>query len=247
MDGLGSDKKEKQLFLSKVSQLQWHYSQRFAECCPRSFSTWLAISSTTPSRKRCQTVSGLTSWRSKRTMSRSWRWRRTTTAPWTIRLTDDARHNFFLKLFASLKSPRRHQTTFGITASTKCSTQDEGVKTLGTSDQVDRSNYVYMIMVKAFWSSWWDSKNILIQRWIYQSARTWPTSCSTIASCLRTGGWKASLVFFSCPRQLKRWYCHSLTESVSEWPIFWFERLQWKTMKDNERQWKTMRGNERQR
>ena len=95
MIGLGSDKKEKQLFLSKVSQLQWHYSQRFAECCPRSFSTWLAISSTTPSRRRCRTASGLTSWRSRRTSSRSWRWRRTTTAPWTIHQIDNARHRMF--------------------------------------------------------------------------------------------------------------------------------------------------------
>ena len=37
-----------------------------------------------------------------------------------------------------------------MTASTKCSTQDEAVKTLGTSDQVHRSNYIYMIMAKAF-------------------------------------------------------------------------------------------------
>ena len=37
--------------------------------------------------------------------------------------------------------------------------------------------------------------------------------------------------FFSCPGQLNRWPCHSLSEWVSEWVRdFWFQRLQSITM-----------------
>ena len=31
---------------------------------------------------------------------------------------------------------------------------------------------------------------------------------------------------FSCPGQLNRWPCHSLTHRVSQWVRFWFQRLQ---------------------
>ena len=36
--------------------------------------------------------------------------------------------------------------------------------------------------------------------------------------------WLLCCSLFSCPGQLNRWPCHSLTHSVSEWVRFWFQR-----------------------
>ena len=47
-------------------------------------------------------------------------------------------------------------------------------------------------------------------------------------------GHSAIAVFFSCPGQLNRWHCQSLSQSVSQ-SDFWFQRLQ--TLVDTSRHW----------
>ena len=88
-----------------------------------------------------------------------------------------------------------------MTASTKCSTQDEAVKTLGTSDQVHRSNYIYMIMAKAFGAV--DETFQLrggstdLQEHDPHPAPLWQAACGQVVERLLQ-------FLFSCPGQLNK-------------------------------------------
>ena len=84
---------------TRASKLKlWNKSLSWG--CVRCSSMQPASSSTTRSRRRCQTASGLTSWLSKRIMSQSWLWRRAHTAPLTNHLNDNARQD--IKLMCAL-------------------------------------------------------------------------------------------------------------------------------------------------